>query len=83
VEVVSVETKAVLGTGVTLTMSTRIIDVTGYEPVEHSELVPVGSVIIPGRYTKAFPSGNYNVQCALIIGKRKESINKKLRLMML
>ena len=80
VEGVRVETEAVLGAGVVLTMSTKIIDVTGDNPVEYKGLVPARSVVIPGSYVKEFPSGNYNVPCALIIGKRKESTNKKTSL---
>ena len=80
VEGVRVETEAVLGAGVVLTMSTKIIDVTGDKPVEYKGLVPARSVVIPGSYVKEFPSGNYNVPCALIIGKRKESTNKKTSL---
>ncbi|MGC6431476.1 MAG: 2,3,4,5-tetrahydropyridine-2,6-dicarboxylate N-succinyltransferase [Jejuia sp.] len=80
VEGVRVETEAVLGAGVVLTMSTKIIDVTGDEPVEHRGNVPARSVVIPGSYAKEFPSGSYNVPCALIIGKRKESTNKKTSL---
>ena len=80
VEGVRVETEAVLGAGVTLTMSTKIIDVTGDKPVEYKGLVPARSVVIPGSYAKEFPSGTYNVPCALIIGKRKESTNKKTSL---
>ena len=80
VEGVRVETEAVLGAGVVLTMSTKIIDVTGDEPVEYKGVVPARSVVIPGSYVKEFPSGNYNVPCALIIGKRKESTNKKTSL---
>jgi 2,3,4,5-tetrahydropyridine-2-carboxylate N-succinyltransferase len=80
VEGVRVETEAVLGAGVTLTMSTKIIDVTGDKPVEYKGIVPARSVVIPGSYTKEFPSGTYNVPCALIIGKRKESTNKKTSL---
>ncbi|GAA3618734.1 2,3,4,5-tetrahydropyridine-2,6-dicarboxylate N-succinyltransferase [Flavivirga jejuensis] len=80
VEGVRVETEAVLGAGVTLTMSTKIIDVTGDEPVEYKGRVPARSVVIPGSYAKEFPSGSYNVPCALIIGKRKESTNKKTSL---
>ena len=80
VEGVRVETEAVLGAGVVLTMSTKIIDVTGKEPVEYKGIVPARSVVIPGSYNKEFPSGNYNVTCALIIGKRKESTNKKTSL---
>jgi 2,3,4,5-tetrahydropyridine-2-carboxylate N-succinyltransferase len=75
-----VETEAVLGAGVVLTMSTKIIDVTGDEPVEYKGIVPARSVVIPGSYSKEFPSGNFNVPCALIIGKRKESTNKKTSL---
>lgn len=80
VEGVRVETEAVLGAGVILTMSTKIIDVTGDEPVEYRGIVPARSVVIPGSYAKEFPSGSYNVPCALIIGKRKESTNKKTSL---
>ena len=80
VEGVRVETEAVLGAGVVLTMSTKIIDVTGDNPVEHRGIVPARSVVIPGSYAKEFPSGSYNVPCALIIGKRKESTNKKTSL---
>ena len=80
VEGVRVESEAVLGAGVTLTMSTKIIDVTGNEPIEYRGIVPTRSVVIPGSYAKEFPSGSYNVPCALIIGKRKESTNKKTSL---
>ncbi len=80
VEGVRVEKEAVLGAGVVLTMSTKIIDVTGDEPVEYRGKVPARSVVIPGSYAKEFPSGSYNVPCALIIGKRKESTNKKTSL---
>ena len=80
VEGVRVETEAVLGAGVVLTMSTKIIDVTGNEPIEYKGRVPAGSVVIPGSYAKEFASGSYNVPCALIIGKRKESTNKKTSL---
>ncbi|MEY8847721.1 2,3,4,5-tetrahydropyridine-2,6-dicarboxylate N-succinyltransferase [Psychroserpens sp. XS_ASV72] len=80
VEGVRVEREAVLGANVVLTMSTKIIDVTGDEPVEMTGVVPERSVVIPGSYTKKFPSGDYNVACALIIGKRKESTNKKTSL---
>ncbi len=80
VEGVRVETEAVLGAGVVLTMSTKIIDVTGDEPVEYRGVVPARSVVIPGSYAKEFNAGSYNVPCALIIGKRKESTNKKTSL---
>jgi 2,3,4,5-tetrahydropyridine-2-carboxylate N-succinyltransferase len=80
VEGVRVEKEAVLGANVVLTMSTKIIDVTGEEPVEMKGVVPERSVVIPGSYTKSFPAGDYNVPCALIIGKRKESTNKKTSL---
>ena len=80
VEGVKVETEAVLGANVVITQSTRIIDVTGDEPVIYKGVVPARSVVIPGSYTKEFPAGNYQVPCALIIGKRKESTNKKTSL---
>jgi len=80
VEGVHVEREAVLGANVVLTASTKIIDVTGPEPVEYKSVVPARSVVIPGSYTKKFPSGEYQVPCALIIGKRKESTDKKTSL---
>jgi 2,3,4,5-tetrahydropyridine-2-carboxylate N-succinyltransferase len=80
VEGVRVEKEAVLGANVVLTMSTKIIDVTGDEPIEMKGVVPARSVVIPGSYTKKFAAGDYNVPCALIIGKRKESTNKKTSL---
>jgi len=80
VEGVRVETEAVLGANVVLTMSTKIIDVTGDEPVETKGVIPARSVVIPGSYTKKFPAGEFNVPCALIIGKRKESTDKKTSL---
>lgn len=80
VEGVKVEKEAVLGANVVLTASTKIIDVTGDQPVEMKGIVPARSVVIPGSYTKKFPAGEYQVPCALIIGKRKESTNKKTSL---
>ena len=80
VEGVRIEKEAVLGANVVLTMSTKIIDVTGSEPIEMKGIVPERSVVIPGSYTKSFPAGEFNVPCALIIGKRKESTNKKTSL---
>ena len=80
VEGVKVCKEAVLGANVVLTMSTKIIDVTGNEPIEMKGEVPERSVVIPGSYTKKFPAGDYQVPCALIIGKRKESTNKKTSL---
>jgi len=80
VEGVRVEKEAVLGANVVLTMSTKIIDVTGEEPVETKGVVPARSVVIPGSYTKKFKAGEFQVPCALIIGKRKESTNKKTSL---
>jgi len=80
VEGVHVESEAVLGANVVLTGSTKIIDITGDKPIEMKGRVPARSVVIPGSYTKTFPAGNYNVPCALIIGKRKESTNKKTSL---
>lgn len=80
VEGVRVEKEAVLGANVVLTMSTKIIDVTGDEPVEMKGIVPARSVVIPGSYTKKFAAGEFQVPCALIIGKRKESTDKKTSL---
>lgn len=80
VEGVKVEKEAVLGANVVLTASTKIIDVTGNEPKEMKGIVPSRSVVIPGSYKKQFPAGEYNVSCALIIGKRKESTDKKTSL---
>lgn len=80
VEGVRVETEAVLGANVVLTMSTKIIDVTGDTPIEMKGRVPARSVVIPGSYTKKFAAGDFQVPCALIIGKRKESTNKKTSL---
>jgi 2,3,4,5-tetrahydropyridine-2-carboxylate N-succinyltransferase len=80
VEGVRVEKEAVLGANVVLTSSTKIIDVTGAEPIETRGVVPANSVVIPGSYTKSFHAGDYQVPCALIIGKRKESTNKKTSL---
>lgn len=80
VEGVKVEKEAVLGANVVLTASTKIIDVTQTNPVETKGLVPARSVVIPGSYTKSFPAGDFQVPCALIIGKRKESTNKKTSL---
>jgi 2,3,4,5-tetrahydropyridine-2-carboxylate N-succinyltransferase len=80
VEGVRVEKEAVLGANVVLTQTTRIIDVTGPEPVTYRGRVPARSVVIPGSYTKKFAAGEYNVSCALIIGQRKESTDKKTSL---
>ena len=80
VEGVHVEKEAVLGGRVVLTKSTKIIDVSGSEPVEYKGRVPARSVVIPGSYTKSFPAGDYQVSCALIIGQRKESTDLKTSL---
>ena len=80
VEGVLIETEAVLGANVCLTASTKIIDVTGENPVEIKGRVPARSVVIPGSYTKQFPAGKYQVPCALIIGKRKPSTDLKTSL---
>ncbi len=80
VEGVQLEKQVVLGANVTLTASTPIIDVTGAEPVEYKGRVPERSVVIPGSRKKEFPAGTYSVPCALIIGKRKASTNKKTSL---
>jgi len=80
VEGVHVDDEAVLGANVVLTQSTKIIDVSGNEPVEYKGYVPKRSVVIPGTYSKKFPAGTYQVSCALIIGKRKASTDKKTSL---
>jgi 2,3,4,5-tetrahydropyridine-2-carboxylate N-succinyltransferase len=80
VEGVRVEKEAVLGANVVLTKSTKIIDVTGNDPVEYKGTVPSRSVVIPGSYTKSFAAGTYQVSCALIIGKRKPSTDIKTSL---
>ena len=80
VEGVQVKKEAVLGANVTLTQSTKIIDVSGDEPVVYKGVIPERSVVIPGTYDKRFPAGNYGVSCALIIGKRKASTNLKTSL---
>jgi 2,3,4,5-tetrahydropyridine-2-carboxylate N-succinyltransferase len=80
VEGVRVESEAVLGANVVLTASTKIIDVTGDTPIEMKGVVPARSVVIPGSYVKKFPAGEFNVPCALIIGTRKPSTDKKTSL---
>ena len=80
VEGVRVGKEAVLGANVTLTASSKVIDVTGEKPVEYRGYVPERSVVIPGSYTKRFPAGDFSVPAALIIGKRKESTDKKTSL---
>lgn len=80
VEGVRVGREAVLGAGVVLTASTRIIDVTGPEPVEIKGEVPPRAVVIPGTRPKAFPAGTFGVPCALIVGHRKESTDRKTSL---
>ncbi|HTH57996.1 MAG TPA: 2,3,4,5-tetrahydropyridine-2,6-dicarboxylate N-succinyltransferase [Cyclobacteriaceae bacterium] len=80
VEGVRVGSEAVLGANVVLTGSSKIIDVTGNQPVEYKNYVPPRSVVIPGTIPKKFPAGEFQVPCALIIGKRKESTDKKTSL---
>jgi len=80
VEGVRVEAEAVLGANVVITNSTRIIDVTGDQPKEMKGVVPARSVVIPGSYTKSFPAGDYQVACALVIGRRKPSTDLKTSL---
>ncbi|SMC51312.1 2,3,4,5-tetrahydropyridine-2,6-dicarboxylate N-succinyltransferase [Moheibacter sediminis] len=80
VEGVRIGKEAVLGANVVLTASTKIIDVTGETPIEIKGEVPPRSVVIPGSYTKKFPAGEFQVPCALIIGTRKESTDKKTSL---
>lgn len=80
VEGVRVKKEAVLGANVSITKSTKIIDVTSYEPIEYRGVIPERSVVIPGSYTKKFPAGEYQVPAALIIGKRKASTDLKTSL---
>lgn len=80
VEGVRIGREAVLGANVVITGSSKIIDVTGNEPIEYRGYVPERSVVIPGSFTKKFPAGEYQVGCALIIGKRKESTDLKTSL---
>ena len=72
--------EAVLGANVVITASTKVIDVSGEKPIEFRGEVPERSVVIPGSYTKSFAAGDYQVPCALIIGERKESTDKKTSL---
>lgn len=80
VEGVKVGKEAVLGANVVLTASTKIIDVSCKDPKEFKGVIPPRSVVIPGSVTKKFPAGDFQVPCALIIGKRKESTDKKTSL---
>jgi len=80
VEGVHIGKEAVLGANVVITQSTRIIDVSNEKPVEYKGIVPSRSVVIPGSFTKKFPAGDYHVPCALIIGTRKETTDKKTSL---
>ena len=80
VEGAVIEEGAVLGAGVTITSSTKILDVSGKEEKVYKGRVPANSVVIPGTQMKEFPAGEYGVPCALVIGKRKESTDKKTSL---
>jgi 2,3,4,5-tetrahydropyridine-2-carboxylate N-succinyltransferase len=80
VEGARIEKEAVLGANVVITNSTKIIDITGPEAIEYKGFVPSRSVVIPGSYTRDFPAGQYQVPCALIIGKRKPSTDLKTSL---
>jgi len=80
VEGVYIEEEAVLGANVVLTASTKILDVSGEETVDMQGRIPKRSVVIPGSIPKKFPAGTYHVPCALIIGKRKESTDRKTSL---
>ena len=80
VEGARIATEAVLGANVVITQSTRVIDVTGSQPVEYKGYVPPRSVVIPGSYTRKYPAGEYQVSCALIIGQRKPSTDLKTSL---
>ena len=80
VEGAIIEKEAVLGANVVITSSTKIIDVSKNKPIEYKGFVPARSVVIPGTYEKEFPAGKYGAPCALIIGERKESTDKKTSL---
>ena len=80
VEGVHLEKEVVLGANVTLTASTPIIDVTGDEPVEYRGRVPARSVVVPCTRAKTFPAGEFQLACALIIGQRKESTDRRTSL---
>ena len=80
VEGVHIEKSSVIGAGVTITGSTKILDVSGSEKKEYKGFIPANSVVIPGSFKKEFPAGRYNVPCALIIGKRKTSTDEKTSL---
>jgi 2,3,4,5-tetrahydropyridine-2-carboxylate N-succinyltransferase len=80
VEGAHVGKEAVLGANVVITNSTKIIDVTTVERTEYKGFIPPRSVVIPGSYLKKFPAGDFSVPCALIIGTRKESTDKKTSL---
>ncbi|NLL28168.1 MAG: 2,3,4,5-tetrahydropyridine-2,6-dicarboxylate N-succinyltransferase [Bacteroidales bacterium] len=80
VEGAHVAEEAVLGANTVITGSSKIIDISGEEKIEYKGYVPPRSVVIPGSYTKKFPGGDFNVNCALIIGKRKESTDRKTSL---
>jgi 2,3,4,5-tetrahydropyridine-2-carboxylate N-succinyltransferase len=80
VEGMLIEREAVIGAGVALTASTSIVDVTGPSPIEYRGRIPARSVVIPGMRTKRFPAGEFQIACALIIGQRKESTDKKTSL---
>lgn len=80
VEGIHIEEEAVLGANTVITQSTKIIDVSHSKPVEYKREIPKRSVVIPGSFTKHFPAGEFHVACALIIGKRKESTDKKTSL---
>jgi 2,3,4,5-tetrahydropyridine-2-carboxylate N-succinyltransferase len=80
VEGAHIEKEAVLGANTTITKSTKVIDVSGAQAVEYRGFVPARSVVIPGSIPKQFPAGTYNVNCALIIGKRKPSTDQKTSL---
>ncbi|NCN42310.1 2,3,4,5-tetrahydropyridine-2,6-dicarboxylate N-succinyltransferase [bacterium] len=80
VEGVKIGESAVLGAGVTLTKSTKIIDMTGSEPKTLRGEVPPRSVVIPGSLKKEFPAGEAFVPCALIIGERSAKTDQKTSL---
>jgi 2,3,4,5-tetrahydropyridine-2-carboxylate N-succinyltransferase len=80
VEGMRIGREAVIGAGVVLTSSTPIVDVSASQLVEHRGYVPARSVVIPGVRPKKVPAGEMGVPCALIIGKRSESTDRKVSL---
>lgn len=80
VEGVRVGTEAVLGAGVIVTASTPVVDVRGNEPKISKGVIEPRSVVIAGTLPKKFPAGEFGTPCALVIGTRSESTDRKTSL---